>query len=422
MYKAVLISLTALLLSNHNGYAYNANDTLQITLPAAEKIFLEKNLALISEQFNININRAYVQQARYWDNPVLNTDQNIYDGKFFRHTNEYGQVFIQIQQLIKTAGKRNKLILLAKDGVLSAEQQFKDLMRNLQYLLRTDFYSLHQMLETNKIYDNELQSLQKLVSGMDAQLRSGNISLKENIRIKSLLYTLQTDQAGTQRQIEDLQKDIHVLLQIPSDTTVVPDLTPMVSRDQQDLSLNQLLDSAFANRPDLQLAQTNIITQKHNLSYQKALAVPDPTVGVEYDQRSTYVPNYYGLAISLPIPILNNNKGNIKAAAFGIDQAQINAQQSRTQSEQEVVAAYKKWMIGHDLQKKQPPELTSDYDQLLQKVVSSYEQRQVGLLEFIDFFDAYKESKLKLLQEETDLRNAAAEINFTTGTNIINSQ
>src|SRR5882724_7542679 len=314
-------------------FADTGKDTLVLTLPNAEKIFLEKNLELLSQQFNININQAYVQQARYWDNPVLNTDQNIYDGKFFRHNNDYGQVFIQIQQLIKTAGKRNKLIQLAKDGVLTSEQQFKDVMRNLQYLLRTDFYTLHQLLEINKIYSIESVALQKLVSGMDAQLQSGNISLKENIRIKSLLFTLQSDQADLQRQLEDVQKDIRILLQLSIDTAVVPSLSVQPGFDPTNINITQLLDSTRVNRPDIQLAQTNLLSQQHNLSYQKALVVPDVSVGVEYDQRSSYIQNYYGLAISLPIPLLNKNKGNIKAATFGINQAQVNMLQVKTESE-----------------------------------------------------------------------------------------
>jgi len=159
-----------------------------MSLQGAEKIFLEKNLALIAQQYNVDISKALVQQARYWDNPVLNTDQNIYDGKFFRHNSDYGQIFIQIQQVIRTAGKRNKAIKLANDQVLTSTQQFNDLLRNLKYLLRNDFSSLYQMLRTNKIYVTEINSVKQLVAGMDAQLKAGNISQKDNLRLKALLY------------------------------------------------------------------------------------------------------------------------------------------------------------------------------------------------------------------------------------------
>ncbi len=35
--------------------------------------------------------------------------------------------------------------------------------------------------------------LQTLVTGMDEQLQSGNISVKDNIRIKALLFSLQNE-------------------------------------------------------------------------------------------------------------------------------------------------------------------------------------------------------------------------------------
>jgi len=313
-------------------------DTLRLTIPDAEKLFLQNNLSLLAEHYNVDVNKAFAQQARYWDNPVLNTDQNIYDGKWFRHNKDYGQVYLQLTQLIKTAGKRNKQIKLANDQVLTAEQQFSDLLRNLRFTLRTDLVTLDQQLRTLKIYSDETGSLQKLVVGMDAQLQAGNISQKDNIRIKALLFNLQSDAAALQSQIADTQKELATLLQAKGDTVYLPVIsaTPAAALSW---NLGQLLDSARVNRPDYLLAQTNLQAQQHNLAYQKALAVPDVTVGVEYDRLSSYVPNLWGLEISLPMPILNRNKGNIKAAQYSVSQASVQVQQAGRQAEAEVIAS-----------------------------------------------------------------------------------
>ncbi len=419
-YQLLCLPALVVLMQYHCKAQPKTGDTVLLTLPEAEKIFLEKNLSLLAQHYNIDINKALVQQARYWDNPVLNTDQNIYDGKFFRHDSQYGQIFIQVTQLIKTAGKRNKLIRLSNDQVLTAEQQFNDLMRNLKYLLRNDFAALYQLLQTNRIYDTELGSLDQLVKGMDAQLQAGNISQKENLRLKALQYSLQSDKADLQRQIADLQSDLHVLLQDSTGRFInasMPETADTAGIEQ--LSLQQLLDSARANRPDIRLAQTNLSLQQHNLSYQKALAVPDFNVGVEYDQRSSYINNYYGLAISLPIPLLNRNKGNIRAAEFSIRQAETGIQQAQSQAEQEVIGAYNKLLTVYRLKQHTSPDLQSRYDQLLHNMLQSYQQRQVGLLEFLDFFGSYKDARLKQLQQETNLRSAMEEINLATGKDIL---
>ncbi len=413
-----LVSLQIIFLS---AKAQLHSDTVRLTIQQAEQTFFQKNLALLAQQYNIEISQALILQSRYRDNPILNTDQNIYDGKFFRHNAQYGQVFIQLQQLIRTAGKRNKLVRLSQDAALSSQQQFQDVIRNLRYLLHTSLFAVNQYLQTISLYQNEAVLLQSLSAGMDAQLQAGNISQRENIRIKSLLYTLQSEQADLQLELTDVEKDLRTLLQTGNDTTIVPVLS-ITPDNTSPITLSQLLDTARQNRPDILLAQTNLLTQQHNLAYQKALAVPDVNAGVEYDQRSSYVPNFYGLSLSVPIPILNRNKGNIKAAQINIKQASNEILLVGKQVDAEVSAAWQKWLTALNLQKLINPEFTQKYNELLQNITRSFRERQVGLIEFIDFFDAYKEVRLKQFQQEANLRSAGSELNFTTGSNIITIQ
>ncbi len=393
-------------------------DSVQLSLQEAEHIFLQRNLSLLAQQYNIDIGRAQVQQAKYWDNPVLNTDQNIYDGKFFRHNKDFGQVYLQLQQVIKTAGKRNKLIQLANDEVLTAQQQFADLMRNLRFVLRNDYGMLNLQFNTWRIYNNEIASLQKLSAGMDAQLKAGNISQKDNIRVKALLYSLQADASDLQTRMADTEKELLVLLQVAGDTVFVPNRSAAVQLPPPPPLLH-MLDSARINRPDVQLAETNLLSQQHNLSYQKALAKPDLTLGAEYDQRSSYVNNFWGLSLSIPLPLLNRNKGNIKAAQLGIDQANVQIMQVKQSVLQDVTAAYHKLIGLQQLQQLIAPDFMDRYNQLMKNMVQSYQERQLGLVEFIDFFDAYKEAATKQLQQQATLINAAEELNYTTGTTIL---
>jgi cobalt-zinc-cadmium efflux system outer membrane protein len=400
------------------------NDTLRLTIPKAEEIFLQKNLILLANQYNIDINKALVQQAKVWDNPVLNTDQNIYDGKFFRHTTEngqqYGQVYIQVQQLIRTAGKIKKQTQLAQDNVLSAQAQFNDVMRNLKYVLTTDMNNLAQLQNVASVYKNEMQTMQALVKGMDEMLKLGDISQKENVRIKALLFSLQSDFNDNLRQQYDIQKEIAELLQLNEGAWVMADAGQSFSNKQiSDLIIATLQDSALQNRPDLAFAKTQSVFQQHNILYQKALAKPDVTVGVEYDQNSSYTRNLYGLGISLPLPLFNKNKGNIAAAQFAYKQSSTVVQQVQSQVSKEVTGAWQKLNNATSMLNSDNTQLQDNYETLMKNMVDSYKQRQVSLVEFIDFFDAYKDTRIKQWQQVTNQRNAAAELNFTTNQNIV---
>ena len=112
-------------------YALSAPDTVRLDFRQAEKMFLDNNLELLAAHYNIQGGEALVEQARKWDNPVLNTDQNIYsNNRFFEHRtdangNPQGEVFVQVQQLIKTAGKRGKQIDLAAQTLISLNGSLK---------------------------------------------------------------------------------------------------------------------------------------------------------------------------------------------------------------------------------------------------------------------------------------------------------
>jgi cobalt-zinc-cadmium efflux system outer membrane protein len=424
MFNVLRLSVSLLLIIAATNIHAQTADTLQLTFPETENLFLRNNLSLLAAQYNVDISKAYRRQAACWDNPVLSTDQNMYDGRFFRHKTvagqQYGQVYIALQQLILTAGKRNKLIRLADDNILTAEQQFNELLRNLQFVLATGFNNMDQLWQTHRIYENEINAMQKMVAGMDEQLKAGNISQKDNIRVRSLLYSLQSDQADLLRQITDIQKDLKVLLNVTDSVFIVPLVNPVIP--ENGMTLQALLDSAKANRPDFLLARVSLLAQQHNLLYQKSLVTPDLTVGLEYDHASNYIPNYYGLAISLPLPVFNRNKGNITAATYGIKQAETGILQLRNQVERDITAAYNKWLIAAGINNAATGELGTSYDTLMQHMIASYGQRQVTLIEFTDFFDAYRETGIKRQQQRTNLRNAAAELNYTTGTTIINLQ
>jgi cobalt-zinc-cadmium efflux system outer membrane protein len=412
-----------LVASTNIAMAQSSGDTLTTTIPQAENIFLQKNLQLLAAQYNIDANQALIEQAKLWDNPILNTDQNIYDsqGGFFKHSDGLGTFYVQVQQLIKTAGKRSKLARLATDNTVLAKAQFNDIMRTLRYTLISDLLKVNTLLKQIHVYDTEIEEVGSLVKGMDAELNAGNISLKDFTRLKALLFGLQSEVSDVQGQLLPVQQEIKLLLQSQDSAFIKPDvsyrfgeLTTMGLPSQQ-----SLIDTAKVIRPDAAINQTLLDYNGHNLAYQKALAKPDVQLGLSYDQRSSYAPNYVGLQVGLPIPILNRNQGNIKSAQIQIKQQEAVVAQVTDRIANEVTAAVKKVKFYQQLNNKQQLDFSNQYDFLFGNMVKSFKDRQVNLLEFIDFIDDYKDTKLRLLDQHNNLVNAFAELNFSVNKTIV---
>ena len=64
-------------------------------------------------------------------------------------------------------------------------------------------------------------------------------------------------------------------------------------------------------------------------------------------------------------------------------------------------------------------EFYDNYQVMYGNVMQSYRQKQISLLDFLDFFDTYKDAQLRLLQQQLNLQLSKEEVNYQTGINII---
>ena len=404
-------------------YGHAQTDTLNLHIREAEKRFIDSNLLLLAAHYNVDANKALIGQAKVWDNPTLTTDQNIYaDGKFFEHRkdangNIRGQYFIQVEQLIKTAGKRGKLIDMATTNAKISELQLQDVMRNLLYQLRQDYYSQWQLLQTKAISQQQLYQLTNLQAAQKTQWQAGNIAEKDYLRIQAAVMALQQDIVEIDKNIKDVQKELNLLLHLAPGSFVKPLDAPI--EQSATVAMEEVLASARQNNPYYLLQQTQVLYQQQNLAYQKALRTPDITVTSAYDHNSNYAPNYVGLGFSVPLPLFNKNKGNIKAAQFAVQQQQVVTGYAEAELDQNVNAAYQKWLLSVQQNNETYKDFYSKYTTMLNNMVNSYNNRQIGLLEFLDFFDAYKQSQERKLQLQLNNALARAEVNYYAGKDIL---
>jgi cobalt-zinc-cadmium efflux system outer membrane protein len=396
-------------------------DTLKLNFQDAEKQFLQNNLSLVAQKYNVESTKALIDQAKLWDNPTLSTDQNIWDGashKFFDHSNGYGQVFVQLSQVFTTAGKRGKQIQVAKDNAQIQEAAFNDLMRNLRYNLQLDFGQVATLVQQSQVYQKEIAAAGNLVDATQKTFDAGNTSMKDLIRLKALLFGLQNDMVENSRQINELQTELKTLLHVKETSFVLPIID---DKPVQDVNLDvvTLIEQAKANRPDYLSNQYQLNSSTHNLALQKAMAAPDITIGGSYDKNSSYAPNYYGLQIGLPLPVFNRNQGNIKSAKYDVMSQQATLQDNEIRLRNDVVQAINQYKLNQQLFTTQQTQFNEQYDKLFNAMSTSLKQRQIGLVEFIDFFDSYKDTKLKILQQQYNLQKSIADLNFAVGATVI---
>jgi cobalt-zinc-cadmium efflux system outer membrane protein len=400
-------------------------DTLRLTLPKAEKMFLDSNLLLLAQKYNVDAQKALIIQARLYPNPTLTYSRgplmavhNPVNADFMTNSENAAS----LSQMILLAGKRNKQIRLAEANASYAQYQFFDLLRTLKYTLRTDFFNIYFLQQSAGVYLAEIKALKQISDAYDAQLGKGYIAEKEVVRIKAQLYSFQSEYNDLINQIQTVEQELRIVLKIKPRNYIVPqaDTVAISKLDPLTHPYQALLDSAYKNRTDLLMAKENTEINKLNYRYQKALAVPDLTLSLAYDHQGSYVTDFTSAGIAIDLPFFNRNQGNIKMAKIMIDNTLAIQQNAEQTVADNVSVALQKTFTESQLYQKIDSKFQGDFNRLMREVVKSYLKREISILDFLDFYDSYKLSVLQYNAIRFRRVQAFEDLNFYTATNFFN--
>lgn len=395
--------------------------SVKLTLQEAGQRFATCNLELIAERYNIDIAEAEVIQARLFENPVISLEQNVYNrlnGKYFDVGKE-GEAVIEIEQLIYIAGQRNKRVRVEKLNKEMAVYQFEEVLRTLRSELNSKFIEIYYTRKSLSVYDKEIDYLERLLEAMKEQNEKGNISLLEKSRIQALLLSLQQERNDALNRLIALQGDMRLLLGLEADETFEPVFDASVLK-QMDTGIVPFaeLSERLAGRPDMKMARTNIQVSRANVSLQKSLAFPEVSLKGSYDRAGNFCDNYFAVGLSISVPVFNRNQGNIKSARLTVLQNTNREELARRQAETELFTSYARLEKAVKLYRSSNFELERDFGTIIEGVNSNYQKRNISLLEFIDYYQAYKETCLQLYQTEKDVFLAMEEVNTVTGSDV----
>lgn len=399
------------------------SDTLSLSLIDAENLFLKNNYDLLAGKFQIDEASAALVQAKLWDNPNFSIDKEAFNkpsNKWFNIPGT-GEISLSVQQLISIAGKRNKRINIEKFNVQISQYQFYDLIRTLRFELRTTFFELYFSQLSLSVYDLEINALKSIVEVYSVEYQRGNVPFKELARLQSLLFNLENEKIEVLKNQTEKQSN---LILLTGDTLIRPikpilNLSLYDSLNSESLKIEDLIDQGMKNRYDLRIPETQIKSEEMNLSLQKALRIPDVTIGANYDRTGSYIPNYNSLSLSFDLPFWNRNQGNILLSKNKIEESKVLKSQKDLEVKNDIVKAYVQFAETDRLYKSSKQKFNSNYDKLFDGINASYKNHSISLLEFVDYYETIKNSKNEYFHLQNNRLDAMENLNLATGTTLI---
>jgi cobalt-zinc-cadmium efflux system outer membrane protein len=398
-----------------------AQDTLRLSIRQADSIFLNNNLQLLAEKYQIDIARSVEIQDKLWDNPTMSVEVSAYNpSRGFLDVGRSGQKAISIQQMITRAGKRNKQVALDVESTRKSEYQFFDLVRTLKFDLRQIFFETHFLEQTVTLLDNQISTLNTTIAAFDKEYTRSNISLKEVVRLKALLFQLTNDRANILFELSENQRNLRTYLNTDLPVKPVVDNTDINRYRITGYDLATLRDKAIQSRTDLKIIQSSVKQAELNHTLQKALATPNIQLGAVYDQASNYTNNYFGISATMDLPFFNRNQGNIKAAKSNISYYQTAQKAKENSIGNEVDAALHKVSVAETAYKSVESRFTDQFELLNKGIYENFQKRNITLLEFIDFIETYNESIKEYNRLQSDRIKVYEELNFVVGEELFN--
>ena len=392
----------------------------QMSLQDCELAFQKNNLQLLAAQYNINMAEADIIQAKIWELPQIEGYVNAINPQDKRVFDVGRAKGIEITQLIYLGGKKKNEIQFAKSNKELSQLQFGQLLVDLKTELRQTYYNLIYEQKKQISIQNQLKYMNDLLSAYKTQTDKGNISLKDYVRLQSIVIQLNNDKIEINNNILAFQQKMKVLTGNPE--SILPNLPKpeeneiLISQPFGDLEI--LKNKALENNADYLYQLKLIDNSKLYAQWQKSLNIPDLNLGAEYDQASGTFNNEVNLKIGIPIPLWKSNKGNVEKAKYAIQQNEKNSEYQKLNLETQVESAYQTWKNQYDQYYELKPVDMENLDTVYNGILKNFRSGNISLMDFTDFLESYRQTVLQVYEMKKQIMISAEEINQLVQTKI----
>lgn len=392
------------------------------TVEDLEAQFLQNNYLLIAARFNIDKAEAQIVQEKLWPNPTLSVGEiNLWTNKgseqmsnIFGNWGKTQQIAVELEQMIETAGKRKKRVAIKGLEKNAALFDFEELMRELKKELRQTINNLYKIKESEAQLENMVQLYGQLHEQYERQSQLQNVSRADFFRVRTELTGLQLEQVNLVNEKADALHKLKVLTQLReleleqiSFLQNAPELSQKLPLDMMDIAKDQNIG--------LKRQENELNIARKYLELEKAQRRPDMYVNVNYDRGGNIMNNFTGLGFSMDLPVWNRNKGNIKAAQLTIEQEKTEISALQWELENEVQKMTRQIQQFEQVLQKWPSEQMEEQAKMIENYRKHLQNKQVTLMEFIDFTQSYRQTQEAYLEVLENYKNTYEELQYVVG-------
>ncbi|MCV9928634.1 TolC family protein [Flavobacterium sp. LS1R49] len=397
-YKWVILLLLLNISAVSNAQIDTTFTRVKMNYPDFLLLVNKNNLGYAAEKFNVNIAEANIEASKVFPDPELAIGSH--DNGQRRMQMGYG-FSTELSWTLELGGKRKARINVAKSTNELTKALLEDYFRNLRADATLNYLTSLKQKEIFKVQLNSYTILKNIAVADSIRYKLGSITeidaRQSKLEANSMLNEVYQSEADWKTALLELGTMVG---NQKADTLYSP--SGDLAKFDRLFDLNELIISAENNRADLLAALKNKNVSHDILKLAKANRVLDLGVNMGVENASVVTnsvaptPSSAAVSggISIPLKFSNRNKGELKAAEFSVQQADVLYKQTELQIQIEVRKAWFNYLTTQKQVRQFNTGLLADAQRLLDGKVYSYKRGETSLLEVLNAQRTYNETQL----------------------------
>ncbi|MCK4430826.1 MAG: TolC family protein [Candidatus Aminicenantes bacterium] len=217
----------------------------------------------------------------------LNTDRNDSNQSFQNINPRYGStLYLSFSQpLLKDFGFKTsrKEILVAQNNMEISENDLKKVLLDTVYYVEEAYWNLVYSIETLKVKQQSLKLAQDLLEKNQKEVEIGTLAPKEILSAQAEVAAREADILQAKALVKDYSDLLKTLIN-HSDEETIAEIIPLdkPAFEKKERSLEEALDLAIRNRPDILSSRIDLKNKDIDLGYARNQLLPALNLNANY--------------------------------------------------------------------------------------------------------------------------------------------
>jgi cobalt-zinc-cadmium efflux system outer membrane protein len=317
---------------------------------------------------------------------------------------------VKFNQPLELWGKRGLKIDIAKDEIIQAELEFRNIWLDIAKQIKEQYAQTLLEQKSIGLAEENLNIARRLLDQVQVRFNSGKARNHELVRAKLEAANARNNLLRSENNFRIALGTLNILMgrNIKEAVNLRDTLTVAEMRN----TLENYLEIALSERADILSQQREIVKKGKELSLAKRKKLPDVMVGV-FANREDEMYNA-GAGLSFELPVWNQFQGDVQEVDLQKQTAEIHLDALKRSVELEVYEAFQNVNLAfqtvHNLE-----DSIKVANELLRIITIEYEEGEAPFLTYLEGVASYQKTKQEYLETLTDYSHKLADLEQSIG-------